>query len=81
MRNSRAKTTTTTHAGMMFWPTRMTSTVMTRILSASGSRNLPSSVTELRRRAISPSSVSVAAAVAYTTALTWAWYAKSALNE
>ena len=63
MRNSRAAMTTTTHDGSSDCPARITSTVITSSLSARGSRNLPSSVTRLRLRAIRPSSVSVAAAV------------------
>ena len=57
--SSREKITTTTQAATSPSCTSTMSTESTKSLSASGSRNLPRSLTVPRRRAIWPSSVSV----------------------
>ena len=59
MISSREKITTTTHAATRPAWTSTISTERTKSLSASGSRNLPKSLTDPLRRASSPSSVSV----------------------
>src|SRR5205807_1296937 len=78
--NSRMKMTTTTQNGTTASPTRIANTVITSALSASGSRNFPSSLTRWRLRAMRPSRVSVAAAAEYTTTLTWSWNAHVAVS-
>jgi len=59
MISSREKMTTTTHAATRPSWTRTMRTERTKSLSASGSRNLPRSLTRPPRRASSPSRVSV----------------------
>ena len=68
MRNSRARISTTTQTGTRPSRTSITSAESTMILSASGSRNLPSVVTLFETRASQPSNQSVRAAAAKTTA-------------
>ncbi len=62
MANSRAKISTTTQAGVRSIATKATRAAVTKILSTSGSINLPKVVTKLRLRARWPSTKSVQAA-------------------
>src|SRR5229473_3097979 len=74
--SSREKITTTTHAATSPSWTRTISTERTSSLSASGSRNLPRSLTMPRPRAIWPSSVSVKEKTTNSAAASWSWPGK-----
>src|SRR4051794_36875577 len=66
--SSRAMMTIATHASRRSSETSATSAAMTSSLSATGSMSLPNVVTELRERAIQPSTRSVSEAMANTIA-------------
>ena len=71
MISSREKITTTTHAATSPSCTNTMRTESTKSLSASGSRNLPRSLSVPRRRASCPSSVSVSEKTMNSAAAAW----------
>src|SRR6266550_466221 len=81
MISSREKITTTTHAATSPSWTSTIRTDSTNSLSASGSRNLPKSLTVPRRRASSPSRVSVSEKRTNNAAATWSCPGKRNSNS